>query len=199
MVGRKGSFAGGAGAGQRGLSRLRPRRGFTLIELLCVLAILAATAALVAPRLSGSFARSRLEDQARNAVVLCRQARALAAAEGRAALLVVDAEAESLRVLRRRDPLAPAAEGDDPELEVPEGDGDRWTRPVPFIEGVRLASAEVDGFAVEEGLAAQVEFAPDGSATPAWLVFESTAGAQLAVEVAGASGLARVAEAEGSP
>jgi len=128
-------------------------------------------------------------------VVLCRQARALAAGDGRAALLVVDGQAQTLRVMRRRDPLSPAAAGDDAELEVPTGD-DRWTRPTPFAPAVRLAGGEVAGLALEVDAVARVEFAPDGSATPAWLVFEGAGGAQLALEVLGPSGLARVAEVD---
>lgn len=107
----------------------RPAResGFTLLELLLVCALIAIMAGLVAPALSGSNARARLDAMARAIVAFARSARARASADGRAYFLIVDQQAKQVRLARQRDPLlAPEAEGD------AETDGDAWVGGAPW-------------------------------------------------------------------
>ncbi len=184
------------------MRRSRPYpRAFTLLELLCVLGVVAALAALAAPRLSASLGAGRLQAQARAAVALARKARALATSEGRAYLVVVDGEGRELRLARQRDPLA-APEGDDPEREALADAF--WARPVPFEEGVELLEVQVDD--AEEpassalgGAPPAIAFAPDGSAEAAILSFEGPAAERLEVWVDGPLGLARIVRPEEAP
>lgn len=177
-------------------TRAGGRRAFTLIEVLCVLGVLAAVTALVAPRLAASLGRGRLETQARTAVALCRKARALATAEGRSYSVIVDETLGEMRLVRRRDPLAPALDEEDPEREVVVDAS--WARPVPFEEDVRVVEATVDGEATggAAGLETAIAFAPDGSAVPATLVLEGPGADRLVVVVDGPIGLARIEPVE---
>lgn len=172
-------------------SRPRPR-AFTLIEVLCVLGVLAALTALAAPRLASSLGRGRLETQARTALALCRQARALATAEGRTYLVVVDEALGEMRLARQRDPLAPPLDEADPEREVVVAA--TWARPVPFEEDVRVVQATVgeESTGGAAGRETAIPFAPDGSAVSATLLLEGPGADRLAVVVDGPVGLARI-------
>lgn len=147
------------------------RAGFTLIELVLVVTVVATLGALVLPQLTGSQARARVEAQARAIVALAQTARARAAGEGRAYLLMIDAERGEARLLRRRDPLAEPADPEDPEREGADLAAS-WCRPVPFEEGVRLVEGPTT-----------VTFRPHGEADAATLVLEGARGDRVAVVI----------------
>jgi type II secretion system protein H len=173
---------------------LRTRRtGFTLLELLLVLVIVAVLAVFVLPSLTGSRDRRNVEVQSRSALALTRKARALASAEGRVYVLVVDREKRELSLARRRDPLAEATNEDDPELDAPEDAA--WRSPISFEEGVALESFEQDGELVETEGALHVAFFPVGEADDVRLLFQS-GDDRLQVRVDPALGLARVEEVD---
>lgn len=171
------------------------RRGFTLIELLAVTAIVCALGLLVLPRLAGSRARDRVLAQARNVVTLAQAARARAAGEGRAYLLVVDPTKGEARLLRRRDPLAAAADAEDPEREPADATAS-WSRPIPFADGVRVFSAERLGEPVAAGEPLVVVFRPAGEADAARIVFESAQGDLVTVTVEPATGRTTIVDGE---
>ncbi|MCO5170313.1 MAG: type II secretion system GspH family protein [Planctomycetes bacterium] len=171
------------------------RRGFTLIELLAVMAIVAALGLLVLPRLAGSRARDRVLAQARHVATLTQAARARAAGEGRAYLLVVDPVKGEARLLRRRDPLAAATDPDDPERE-PADAAASWSRPVPFPDGVRVFAAERLAEPVATGEPLVVVFHPGGEADAARVVFESAQGDLVTVTIEPATGRTTIVEGE---
>ncbi|RMG19116.1 MAG: type II secretion system protein GspH [Planctomycetota bacterium] len=177
--------------------------GFTLLELLLVLVLLGILALLVAPRFAGARSAGALEAQARAAVALARKARALAAAEGRTYLLRIDPVHRTLRLARRRDPLAAPGDEDAPELDLG-GDAVGWSAPLPFREGVVLRRVERGApeapVAVDPGQDFDLRFFPDGTGEDALLVF-SLAGAdeERWVRFDAALGLARLAEPEAAP
>lgn len=168
-------------------------RGFTLIELLAVMFIISVLGVVVLPRLSGGRARDRVLAQARGVVTLAQAARARAAGEGRAYLLVIDPVAAEVRLSRRRDPLAEATDPDDPERE-PADAARSWSRPVPFEDGVELAEADL----LEEPLAVgdplTIVFRPTGEADAARLVFEGREGDRAHVTIEPALGRATIVE-----
>lgn len=180
-------------------ARAAGRGAFTLVELLAVICIVAAMAALVAPRLTGSQARQRVLGQARAVLAAARTARARAAVEGRSYLLVVDGTARTIAVARQRDPLAAPQDDGDPELEaVDEANG--WSRPIPFEADVTLAELELAPAGSttraphEPAERHQISFGPNGDATAALLVFQGKRGDRIAVEVDPTLGVARSLE-----
>ena len=174
------------------------RAGFTLLELLVVLVVIATLAALVAPSLTGSLARGRLDTTARAIVAQARKAKALATAEGRTYLLVIDPVGRELRLARRRDPLAAPSDPDDPEREPVADPAPDWARPVPFGDDVHLERALLDaGLLTEEELPLseplEVPFLPGGQSQELTFVFRLEGQEeQRAVQVLGPTGLARV-------
>lgn len=161
-----------------------PRRGFTLLELLLVLAVVAVLAGLAGPSFSGLLRGQRLDAQARTVIASARKARALAAAEGRSYELVLDPVEKTLRLARQRDPLAAPTDPDEPEREAM-SEGDVWSRPRPFEDGVTLVDAsasentegsahsmlEVESLDLAEPVV--IRFAPDGSAQAREVTFRS--------------------------
>lgn len=148
------------------------QRRFTLLELLLVMVVIGITAGLLAPRMTGSIAAQRLQAQARVVISLSRKARALAAGEGRAYELVIDAEAKQLRLTCRRDPLAEADDPDDPEREAVREENE-WSRPIPFQEDVTLSDLLFAGEppAEDRELLPAIRFRADGTADDAELEF----------------------------
>jgi len=151
--------------------------------------------ALVIPRLANSTGAGRLDSQVQGAVSLCRKARALATSEGRTYLVVLEPLERRLVLARRRDPLAEPNNEANPEQELVEG-STRWSKPLPFEEGVDLVIVEQDEVELpldgEEPL--EVAFYAQGSADPVRLTFQGPGGDRLVVEVAGSTGLARIGE-----
>jgi prepilin-type N-terminal cleavage/methylation domain-containing protein len=186
------------------------RRGYTLLELILTIAVIAAVGVLVLPRLA-SGRRGKVEDAARAALGLCRKARALAAAEGRTYVLVVDVEGGALRLARQRDPLAAPTDDERPELEAPQGDEDgevgppRWARAVALGEEVTVAGAERGDLLEPEEVdlgegALEVPFHANGASETTRIVFATLQGADaLTLEVDGPLGLARLRSPEETP
>lgn len=165
------------------------RRSFTLLELMLVMLILAALGLFVGPSLSGSRDRRRVEAAARQALAMCRLARARAAGEGRAYRLRVDQW--ELALERARDPLLAPDDEEDPEREAPRED-EGWSRPYVCEEGVTLVEAWQEGLAVATPLT--IEFRPDGEADEAWLVWQAGED-RLALRLEPRLGRARIEEA----
>lgn len=176
------------------MTRSARQRAFTLLELLLVLMVVSVFGALALPRMSGSLKHQRLQDQVRTTIALARKARALAASEGRAYVLVVDGEGRSLRLLRKRDPLA-QAEGEDPELEPAEDPAPDWAQPWEFPEGVTLQGVERNE-EQEETQEAQIVFLPNGEAEAVRLTFGTgqSQDEQAVVEVLKPLGEARLVD-----
>lgn len=172
---------------------MKRRRGFTLIELLAVMVIISALGLLVLPRLSGGRARDRVLAQARAMATLAQAARARAAGEGRAYLLVIDPVAAEMHLARRRDPLAEATDPDDPERE-PADETQAWSRPVPFEDGVEVAEADLLGEPLAVGDLVVIAFRPTGEADAAHVVFENKDGDRAHVSVEPVLGRATVLE-----
>lgn len=164
------------------------RRAFTLLELILVMVVIAAAAAFVAPAAGGSRDRRQVESTVRQALALCRLARARAAGEGRTYLLVV--EEGALGLARARDPLLAPDDPEDPELEARQED-QGWSRPVDCEEGVLLLAAEVAGVELAPPFA--VAFRPDGEADEALLVW-GAGREQLGLSIDPRLGQARVVE-----
>jgi type II secretion system protein H len=162
----------------------RRRRQFTLLELMLVLAVVATLGVMVAPRMSASLGLSRLRNQAREAVAMARLARSRAATEGRVYLLSFDAESRSLRLLRRRDPLAAPSDAESPERELP-ADDQSWSRAAVFQDGVVWALGDP----------LEIAFRPAGEADPARLVLGAGED-RLQVVIDGPLALARIEGAE---
>lgn len=181
-----------------GARRIRGRaRGFTLLELLLVCVLVASLAAIVAPSLSSSNQRSRLDSAARALVALGRGARARASADGRAYFLVVDPSRRELKVARQRDPLvAPDVEGDAEVEGDGWADGAPWARTVELQEGVEVVRAEVGGLLVVAGTLPRIAFAPDGTAEMGYFELVGPGGDLVAVTVDGASGRTRILTSE---
>jgi prepilin-type N-terminal cleavage/methylation domain-containing protein len=170
----------------------RSRRAFTLIELLVVMAVVAAVGVMVVPRLAGSRVRGRVLAQARAVVTLAQTARSRAASEGRTYLLIIDPETSSVCLARRRDPLAEAADEEDPERE-PADATQSWSRALAFEEGVTL----VEPSALEAPLA--IAFRPHGDADATHVVFAGPDGIdRVAVIVDPAQGRCTIDEAGAS-
>lgn len=168
---------------------MTPRRAFTLLELLLVMLILAALALFVGPSAAGSRDRRSVEATARQALALCRLARARAAGEGRVYHLRVDAQ--ELALERARDPLLAPDDPDFPEREAPRED-ESWSRPFVCAEEVVLIAAEHEGLLVETPLL--IAFRPDGESDQAWLVWQA-GDDRLALRIDPRLGRARIEEA----
>lgn len=173
----------------------RRASGFTLFELILVLVILSILGVLVLPSFTGSRDRSRVESQARAAIALARKAHALASAEGRTYLLVIDREAGELRLARHREPLAEVTDEDDPELDAPEDAP--WATRFPFLEAVEVESFELGGELVEEGgeVKSRLAFRANGEADDGRVIF-AKADERIAVRVDPYLGIARIEAAD---
>lgn len=178
---------------------LRRARGFTLLELILVLIVISIAGVLVLPSISGSRGRSRLDADVSGLLGLARKARALAAGEGRTYYLRIDPLERRAQLVRQRDPLSPASEGDDPERDVT-ADAP-WSTPLALAEGVELIEAWLGAGEAEEraadGELVEVAFYPHGAASPCRLVF-GTGDDRLTLRVAGPAGLARIDDEVGS-
>lgn len=146
---------------------MRCSRHYTLLELLVVMALLSILLGFALPSVVGSRAAGRLDRQVQTTLALTRKARAWATSEGRAVVLRV--EADRLRLVRARDPLA-EAEGDEPELEPEREGAPVWAE--PYVEGVSLAELEIEGELREPGdEAVWIEFHPSGGSGSALFTF----------------------------
>lgn len=70
--------------------RLTSRNGFTLIELILVLAIIALMLAVVGPRMSGLWSRSRIDNAAATTLAMMNECRQRAVNEGTSYRLVLE-------------------------------------------------------------------------------------------------------------
>ncbi|MCA8923161.1 MAG: type II secretion system protein [Planctomycetes bacterium] len=166
---------------------MRSSRSYTLLELLVVMAMLSVLLGFALPSVVGQRAAGRLSTQVQTTLALTRKARAWATSEGRTVLLLVDAD--GLRLVRARDPLA-EPEGDDPELEPAREGAPVWDQ--PYTDGVSLLEVEVDGELWEPGEAA-LSFFPSGESSAGRFVFAAK-DLQTELVVDPVLGLARVVE-----
>ena len=84
--------------------------GFTLLELLVVLTVLALMYALAAPRLGAGLPGVSARGAARDLVAVLQEGRSLALTEQRQVVVSIDAEARSLQLDGRPQPLRGRAE-----------------------------------------------------------------------------------------
>lgn len=83
-------------------------RGFSLLELLVVLAIAAATAALVVPRAVGTLERARFQSAVREIVSGLRHTRSIALLRQREAAFYLDVEEKFYRIDRLKERPLPS-------------------------------------------------------------------------------------------
>jgi type II secretion system protein H len=181
--------------GERG----HARSGFTLLELTVVLLILGLAAALIAPRLSGSFGRVRLKAATRDLAALCRFARAQAIT-GHAVLEVVVDRQTNQYWLRGPDWIVSRLSGVDraPTAEDPEQPWQarlRQARVRALPAGVRLKSVILDLGPLREDERGAIAFFPQGGSTGGeiWLGDEQGRGYRIVVDPS--LGLVRIHEA----
>lgn len=134
-------------------------RGFTLIELVAVLAILAATAALVIPAVGRGSGVLRLRTGAGRVAALLREARVQAVSRGRPTRVILD---------RARNTVTLAA-----------AHPDRSARQVELPTGLHLSAASGGE---------TLTFSPRGLTREARWVVEATGGQRLVIRVDGVSG-----------
>jgi prepilin-type N-terminal cleavage/methylation domain-containing protein len=177
--------------GRRLSRRTPPRGGFTLIEMMAVVALIALMFLLVVPETSLSSHR-QLESAAEAVVAELELARERAIATGTPHRLTLDLDAGTFQMERFEFPppaAEPAPERDPREplsLSPPRPEQGRF-EPLPDGDGrlpgpVRLERVETPDGPVEAG-AVGVEFARDGTATPAVLWLANDAGSSLALEI----------------
>jgi prepilin-type N-terminal cleavage/methylation domain-containing protein len=159
------------------------RRGFTLLELMLVLVVLAVSAALVVPRLSGALASLRVTKGTEQVFAAAREAHTRAVLRGLRARLVLEFEAGTFRVEEERRPL----ESPGRWYEMPGREG----KPSALAEGVRFGTLYLNEESVAEG-SATIGFRPDGTTDDALITVEDEDGDRGAVEVRGITGHVRI-------
>lgn len=161
-------------------ARLRGRwsgraSAFTLIEMIVVIVILALTAAIAIPRLSGGLLeREGLKSDVNRLAAVITHAREQAAATRRGHWLVLDVKNNvwRLRVVPRPD---------DPPDSHPVLEG-------RLREGVSFKDVAVAGKELSEDRRAEVRFAADGWVDPAVITLTSADGAVYSIAVSAPSG-----------
>lgn len=166
--------------------------GFTLVELLLVLALVVLVAAMVAPSLSGTLGRVRLEAAAEAVRTAWVDARLEAIRTGEAVAFQCRLGTGEYTVSKLADAGAALAGSEEVADQVTLAIDEH--EDLGAVKFVQLSAGDPLTAAVDPTVAACVVFRPDGATDDAWAIVESEDGRRRRITLRGLTGAARIDE-----
>lgn len=179
------------------LDRRRSLSGFTLVELLLVLSLVVMLAAMVAPSLTGTLGRVRLDAAAEAVRIAWVDARLEAMRSGEPVAFQCQLGTGRYTVSKLVDASIAGAVPD-------EGAGGSTTladdehEDLGAVTFVQLSAGNPLTAVVDPAVAACLVFHPDGATDDAWAIVESADGRRRRITLRGLTGAARVQEVSAS-
>lgn len=176
--------------------RQRAAKGFTLVELLLVLALVVMLASMVAPAMTGTLGRVRLDAAAEAVRTAWVDARLEAMRAGEPFTFQCQLGTGQYTVAKLIDATAVSA--------VPEGDAgstklaDDEHEDLGAIKFVQMSAGNPLTAVVDPAVATCLVFRPDGATDDAWAIVESADGRRRRITLRGLTGAARVEEVSAS-
>ncbi|QDV73623.1 prepilin-type N-terminal cleavage/methylation domain-containing protein [Botrimarina mediterranea] len=174
------------------LERRRSPTGFTLVELLLVLSLVVMLAAMVAPSLTGTLGRVRLDAAADAVRTAWVDARLEAMRSGEPIVFQCQLGTGRYTVSKLIDASAAGAVAADEDAAGSTTLADDEHEDLGEVKFVQLSAGNPLTAVVDPAVAACLVFRPDGATQDAWAVIESANGRRRRITLRSLTGAARV-------